>query len=145
MSDAAREESRVLDVRFNEEGLVVGIVQDAESGQVLMVGWMNREALEQTLRSRRATFYSRSRGRLWVKGEESGHVQEVLEVRVDCDQDAVLLRCRSHGPCCHAGYRSCFYRAVEMKGEEGKGWELRFVEERVFDPAEVYGRKEEKK
>jgi phosphoribosyl-AMP cyclohydrolase len=121
-----------LRLKFNEQGLVPAIVQDIDTGQVLMVGWMNAEAFEQTLASGQATFYSRSRKKVWVKGETSGHVQEVVEVRVDCDQDVVLLRCRSRGPCCHAGYQTCFYRRVEPGGK------LRFMEERVFDPGAVY-------
>ena len=134
MSDTAthRETGNRLDVRFNDQGLVPAIVQDHESGAVLMMGWMNAQALAQTLETKLATFYSRSRNKIWVKGESSGHTQEVVEARVDCDQDTVLLRCRSHGPCCHVGYQTCFYRA-HRGGEQ-----LDFVEERVFDPQDVY-------
>ncbi len=121
-----------LTVKFNNDGLVPAIVQDADSGQVLMVAWMNEPALQQTLETRKATFYSRSRGKVWVKGESSGHVQEVVEVRIDCDQDVVLLRCRAKGPACHAGYRTCFYRTVDAQGR------LTFVEPKVFDPEKVY-------
>lgn len=132
MSDAKRETGTLPDVKFNEQGLVPAIVQDAASGQVLMMGWMNDAALRQTLATRKATFYSRSRNKMWVKGEESGHIQEVLEARVDCDQDVVLLRCKSHGPACHVGYHSCFYRAFDGTDR------LQFKDERVFDPATVY-------
>ncbi len=132
MSKTPIESSERLTVRFNEQGLVGAIVQDVDSGEVLMMGWMDQEALDATLETRKATFYSRSRQKIWVKGETSGHIQEVVEARVDCDQDVVLLRCRSHGPCCHAGYRSCFYRACEPGGK------LRFVAEKVFDPQSVY-------
>lgn len=135
MSDPKRltsETSQTLDVKFDGQGLVPAIVQDVASGQVMMMGWMNAEALQKTLSTRRATFYSRSRGKIWVKGESSGHFQEVIEARVDCDQDVVLLRCKSHGPCCHAGYTSCFYRA--WAGDD----RLKFVEEKVFDPDAVY-------
>ncbi len=131
MADTQRETGTQLDVKFDANGLLPAIVQEAASGQILMVGWMNRAALEQTLRTKKATFYSRSRDKMWVKGEESGHIQEVLEARVDCDQDVVLLRCKSHGPCCHVGFQSCFYRAVE-------GDHLNFVEKPVFDPKQVY-------
>lgn len=132
MTDSKRETGTMLDVTYNEQGLVPAIVQDADTGQVLMLGWMNEAALRQTLSTGKATFYSRSRGKMWVKGESSGHIQQVIEARVDCDQDTILLRCKSHGPCCHAGYQSCFYRTAEAGGQ------LRFVEEKVFDPATVY-------
>jgi phosphoribosyl-AMP cyclohydrolase len=133
MSDPSREHGSTLDVKFNDQGLVPAIVQDAQSGAVLMMGWMNQAALQQTLQTRKATFYSRSRNQMWVKGESSGHVQEVLEARIDCDQDVVLLKCKSHGPCCHVGYQSCFYRTVDAAGN------LKTVEPRVFDPGTVYG------
>ena len=120
-----------LSIRFNDQGLTPAIVQDVDTGQVLMMAWMNETALRQTLETRRATFYSRSRGEVWMKGETSGHVQQVVEVRVDCDQDVVLLRCRSHGPACHAGYQTCFYRRAEAE-------RLQFVEDQVFDPKQVY-------
>lgn len=119
-------------IRFNADGLVPAIVQDADSGQVLMMAWMNDEALRRTLETRKATFYSRSRAKVWVKGESSGHVQQVMQVLVDCDQDALLVRCKSHGPACHAGYQTCFYRAND-------GSHLSVVEPQVFDPAKVYG------
>ena len=132
MSDVERETGSKLDVKYNDQGLVPAIVQDADSRQVLMMGWMNDAALAQTLRTRKATFYSRSRNKMWVKGEESGHVQEVLEARVDCDQDVVLLLCKSHGPACHVGYHTCFYRA--SSGDQS----LKFVEKQVFDPKKIY-------
>ncbi|GIW41222.1 MAG: hypothetical protein KatS3mg076_1799 [Candidatus Binatia bacterium] len=95
-------------------GLVPVVVQDAESGEVLMAAYMNREAWKRTLETGRATYWSTSRKSLWVKGETSGNIQEVVEVRVDCDADAVLLRVRQHGPACHEGFRSCFFRRVEQ-------------------------------
>ena len=113
-------------------GLVAAIAQDSATGQVLMLGWMNREAFEETVRTRRACYFSRSRGRLWRKGEESGHVQEVHEVLIDCDADAVLLKVTQvGGAACHEGYSSCFFRRVE-------GDELKVIAERVFDPKAVY-------
>jgi phosphoribosyl-AMP cyclohydrolase len=113
-------------------GLVPAIAQDADTGQVLMLAWMNREAYEETLRTGRACYFSRSRGRLWRKGEESGHVQEVREVFIDCDADTILLKVRQVGDAaCHEGYRSCFFRQVE-------GEAVRVVGERVFDPRQVY-------
>jgi phosphoribosyl-AMP cyclohydrolase len=98
---------------FDADGLVTAVVQDALSGEVLMVAHMNREAWDATVQSRRATFYSRSRGRLWVKGETSGNVMDVIEVVLDCDADAVLLRVNPAGPACHTGARSCFHNLVE--------------------------------
>jgi phosphoribosyl-AMP cyclohydrolase len=113
-------------------GLVPAVAQDADTGEVLMLAWMNREAYEETLRTGRACYFSRSRGRLWRKGEESGHVQEVRGVYLDCDADTVLLKVRQvGGAACHEGYKSCFFRRVEGDG-------LRVVGERVFDPATVY-------
>jgi phosphoribosyl-AMP cyclohydrolase len=113
-------------------GLVPAIAQDADTGQVLMLAWMNREAYEETLRTGRACYYSRSRGKLWRKGEESGHVQEVREVLVDCDADTVLLKVKQvGGAACHEGYASCFFRRVD-----GEDWAV--IAARVFDPKEVY-------
>jgi len=134
MGDSDREQGEQLRIKFDNQGLVPGIVQDADSGQILMMGWMNETALRQTLSERKATFYSRSRDKVWVKGESSGHIQEVIEARVDCDQDVVLLRCRAHGPACHVGYHSCFYRAIDGHNPD----KLAFVEEKVFDPEAVY-------
>jgi phosphoribosyl-ATP pyrophosphohydrolase/phosphoribosyl-AMP cyclohydrolase len=97
-------------ITFDERGLVPVVAQDARTGEVLMLAWANREALEQTSRTGRATYWSRSRASLWVKGETSGHAQQVVDVRVDCDADAVLYRVRQAGPACHTGERSCFHR-----------------------------------
>ncbi len=121
-----------LDVKFNEDGLVPAIVQDAATGDVLMMAWMNDAAIKHTMECGNATFYSRSRKKMWVKGESSGHTQKVIDLRVDCDQDTVLMRVESAGPACHVGYQTCFYRALESADS------LKFVEERVFDPADVY-------
>jgi phosphoribosyl-AMP cyclohydrolase len=113
-------------------GLVPVIAQDAVTGQVLMMAWMNRDAFEETLRTGRAVYFSRSRNKLWRKGEESGNVQEVREVYIDCDADTVLLKVHQvGGAACHEGYPSCFFRKVEAAG-------LRVVGERVFDPKVVY-------
>jgi phosphoribosyl-AMP cyclohydrolase len=100
------------EVRFDDRGLVPAVVQDAENGDVLMVAWMNREALERTLADRRTWFFSRSRQELWPKGETSGSVQHVDEVRVDCDEDTLLIRVHQDGPACHTGNRTCFFRSV---------------------------------
>jgi phosphoribosyl-AMP cyclohydrolase len=113
-------------------GLVPAIAQDADTGQVLMLAWMNREAYDETLRTGRACYFSRSRNKLWRKGEESGHVQEVREVFIDCDADTVLLKVKQvGGAACHEGYASCFFRRVEGDG-------LAVIAEKVFDPKAVY-------
>jgi phosphoribosyl-AMP cyclohydrolase len=112
LSDAEQDATLALRPNFGPDGLVAAIVQDAESGEVLMLAWMSAEALAETLRTGQAVFWSRSRRRLWRKGETSGHTQTVVEARVDCDQDAVLLRVRQNGSACHTGRGSCFYRAI---------------------------------
>lgn len=104
--------SQAVDPVFEEGRLVDAVVQDATSGEVLMLAHMNREAWEATLRTHRATFYSRSRGRLWEKGETSGNTMHVRDIRVDCDGDAVLLIVDADGPACHTGARTCFHRAA---------------------------------
>jgi len=116
------------------DALVTAIAQDAQTGEVLMVAHMNREALEETLATGRAVYWSRSRGRLWRKGEESGNVQHLREVYVDCDGDAVLLKVEQvGGAACHEGYPSCFFRQLTDD-------ELKIVAERVFNPKDVYGK-----
>ena len=113
LSGSAQDETAQLRPRFDALGLIAAIAQDAMTGEVLMLAWMNAEALQQTIETGRATYWSRSRGALWVKGETSGHTQEVIEIRVDCDQDAVLLRVRQTGGACHTHRESCFYRRVD--------------------------------
>ncbi len=122
-----------MDIDFQKAGgLIPAVAQDADTGAVLMLAWMNREAYEETLRTRRAVYFSRSRNKLWRKGEESGHVQEVREIFVDCDADTVLLKVHQiGGAACHEGYPSCFFRRVEPDG-------LKVVAEKVFDPKLVY-------
>jgi phosphoribosyl-AMP cyclohydrolase len=99
--------------RFDEKGLLTAVCTDATSGEILMLAHMNAEALAHTLETRKATFWSRSRQTLWTKGETSGNVLHVVEARIDCDQDAIWLKCRAEGPACHTGARSCFYRVIE--------------------------------
>ncbi len=122
-----------VDLNFDKlGGLIPVVVQDYASGEVLMLAFMNRQAWEETVKTRRATYWSRSRNQLWVKGETSGNFQEVKEICVDCDEDTVLLQViQGGGAACHTGFRSCFYRRLE-------GDELKIVGERVFDPEEVY-------
>jgi phosphoribosyl-AMP cyclohydrolase len=115
MSDE-REQGNVLDPRWDAAGLITGVVTDAATGELLMVAHLNAEALRLTLETGEAHFWSRSRGRLWKKGESSGNVLRVVEARIDCDQDALWLRVEPAGPACHTGARSCFYRRVEADG-----------------------------
>ncbi|MDX2268364.1 MAG: phosphoribosyl-AMP cyclohydrolase [Bryobacter sp.] len=117
------------------DGLVTAVIQDWKTDRVLMVGFMNEEALRKTLESGKACFYSRSRNKLWLKGESSGHFLVVKEIRTDCDQDTLLLKCQALGPgVCHEGYESCFFR----KWNQDAGFET--VEERAYNPEEVYSK-----
>jgi phosphoribosyl-AMP cyclohydrolase len=128
------EEGLEFEPKFDENGLIPTIAQDANSGEILMVAYMNREALDTTLRSGCGTYFSRSRGKLWKKGEESGHVQKVEQILVDCDQDCIVLRVKVDAGQCHVGYQSCFYRALK-KGSLG---ELEFVADKVYDARKTY-------
>lgn len=122
------------DIQWDENGLVPAIAQDASSGQVLMVAWMNRDALTETVQSARAVYWSRSRSRLWRKGEESGHVQTVQEIRLDCDGDVVLLKVdQAGGIACHTGRANCFFRKLEA----GK-WVV--TQPVLVEPDEIYGK-----
>lgn len=123
-----------MDLDFTKlGGLIPAVIQDHASGRVLMVGYMNEEAFRKTIETRFATFYSRSRGKLWTKGETSGHKLAVKEIRTDCDQDCVVVQVEALGPgVCHNGYESCFYRKLD-----GADWVV--VEERKFEPGRVYG------
>ena len=134
------EEGTVLRPRFDAAGLVTCVTTDATNGDVLMVAHMNAEALARTIETGEAWYYSRSRRALWRKGESSGHVQRVLELRIDCDQDAVWIKVEQAGAgACHTGRRSCFYRAVPLGRAPDASLTLGFVEaERAFDPAKVY-------
>ncbi len=125
----------VIEIDFKKgEGLVPVIIQDAATHEVLMLGYMNREAWEKTVETGRASFWSRSRQKIWVKGETSGNYQEVKEIRLDCDGDTLLLKVdQIGGAACHTGFRSCFHQRYE-KGE----WKI--FEKKIFDPKEVYGR-----
>ncbi len=116
-----------------KDGLVPAVIQDRKSGKVLMLGYMNEDAYRQTITSGFVTFYSRSRQRLWTKGETSGHRLLVKEIRVDCDRDALLIQADLTGPgCCHLGYKSCFFRKLTKEGEE-------IILAREFNPSKVYG------
>jgi phosphoribosyl-AMP cyclohydrolase len=131
------EEGLTFKPKFDASGLVTCVATDAATSEVLMVAHMNDEALRKTIASGEAWYFSRSRNALWRKGESSGHVQRVVEMRIDCDQDAVWIRVEQTGAACHTGRRSCFYRAVSEGGEGGA--QLSFVDaERLFDPKDVY-------
>ena len=119
------------EVKFDDKGLVTAVVQDVKTNELLMVAYMNNEALERTLAEGIMVYWSRSRQKFWVKGEQSGNTQAVKEVRIDCDGDALQFRVVQEGGACHTGYRSCFYRKLE--GEEWKE-----TGEKVFDPEKAY-------
>ena len=120
------------EIRFDEKGLVPAITQDATSGKILMMAWMSRESLRLTAEKKEAVYWSRSREKLWHKGEESGHTQKVLDIRFDCDEDVILLKVEQHGGiACHTGRESCFYRQLQ-----GDQWVE--VEQVIRDPKDIY-------
>jgi phosphoribosyl-AMP cyclohydrolase len=137
------EEGRVLAPKFDADGLITCVITDARTNDLLMVAHMNPEALAKTIATGETWLYSRSRRKLWKKGETSGHVQSVVEMRVDCDQDAIWLRVEQAGAgACHTGRASCFYRSVPLKQTDLGRLVLEFRDaEKVFDPAQVYGEK----
>lgn len=122
------------EIRFDAKGLIPAIIQDVCNEDVLMLGYMNRESIMQTLVTGKTHFWSRSRERLWMKGEQSGHIQAVEEVRIDCDGDTLLFRVRQTKAACHKGYRSCFFRKWSSKGLDVTG-------EKVFEEKDIYGKK----
>jgi len=121
-------------IKYNADGLVPAIIQDIEDGTVLMMAWMNKDSLKATMDSKKTNFWSRSRQKYWVKGESSGHTQEVQEVYYDCDADTLLIKVKQHGAACHVGYRSCFYTQVDFDGSE------KIIGEKLFNPDDVYGK-----
>jgi phosphoribosyl-AMP cyclohydrolase len=141
-STAEVEEGRAFSPKFDADGLVTCVATDARSGDVLMVAHMNAEALQKTIATGEAWYFSRSRRALWKKGETSGHVQRVREMRVDCDQDAIWIKVEQEGPgACHTGRRSCFYRSVPLR--QGGAVTLEFRDgDKLFDPKSVYGDKQ---
>ncbi len=120
-------------LKYDANGMIPAIVQDHHSGEVLMMAWMNREALERTVATGQTHFFSRSRNKLWLKGESSGHVQRVTSIATDCDQDVLLVKVEQTGAACHDGYYSCFYRQYQPAAAE---WKV--IGRKVFDPAKVY-------
>jgi phosphoribosyl-AMP cyclohydrolase len=134
----------LLQPKFGPDGMIPCITVDDASSAVLMFAFMNAESLAQTIETRKATYWSRSRNQVWVKGEESGNVLHVVDLYVDCDQDVLLLRVRNAGPgACHNGYPSCFYRKLAAGANPGEpaSLKLEFAAERAFDPATVYKKK----
>ena len=136
------EEGSVLAPKFDADGVLPAIATDADSGEVVMLAYMNAQALALTIETGEGWYWSRSRNELWHKGATSGHVQKVVQLRIDCDQDAVWLKVRTEGTGanCHVGYKSCFFREILLGGKRAEG--LRFAEtEKRFDPKTVYGKK----
>ena len=129
-------DAQLTQLKFDASGLIPAIVQDHKTGKVLMMAWMNREALEKTLASGKTHFFSRSRNKLWLKGESSGHVQHVKAIRTDCDADVLLVEVEQVGAACHEGYETCFFREHQRGSDD---WKI--VESRVFDPEKVYAKK----
>lgn len=125
---------RLESLKYDADGLVPAIIQDFRTGQVLMMAWMNQDALARTVETGQTHFFSRSRNRLWLKGETSGHVQHLKSISVDCDQDVLLIKVEQIGAACHEGYYSCFYREYDVGGD----WKI--VGKKVFDPEKVYSK-----
>jgi len=128
------EEGLEFQPNFNSRELIPAIAQDAKSGQILMFAYMNRQALTSTIKTGYATYYSRSRGKLWKKGEQSGHRQKVEQILIDCDQDCLILKVTVDAGQCHVGYQSCFYRALKKDSSD----KLELIAEKVYDPKTAY-------
>jgi phosphoribosyl-AMP cyclohydrolase len=124
---------KALNIKLDENGLLCAIIQDAHTGDVLMQAYMNEEALEKTFSTGKCHFYSRSRKKLWLKGEESGHTQELKSIALDCDRDVVLIKVEQKGGACHKGYQSCFFTEVDVQSGE-----TRITAKPVFDPDKIY-------
>ncbi len=120
--------------KFDDNGLISAIAQDSQTGQILMVAYMNRQALDMTIQTGYATYFSRSRQKLWKKGEQSGHVQKVEQILVDCDQDCLVLKVSVDAGQCHVGYRSCFYRALKKNTDK----KLKFIADKVYNAQKTY-------
>ncbi len=128
------EEGLEFTPKFDDNGLITAIAQDAKTGQILMVAYMNRQALDLTIQTGYATYFSRARQKLWKKGQESGHLQKVEQILVDCDQDSLVLKVTVDAGQCHVGYQSCFYRALNKSSDK----KLEFKAEKVYNPKEIY-------
>jgi len=123
------------DLKYDADGLIPAIIQDADTHEVLMMAYMNRNSLADSAKTGKTHFWSRSRQKYWMKGETSGHTQEIQEIAIDCDADTLLIKVKQNGAACHKGYKSCFYRRYEPDGE----WKV--VAQRLFDPRDIYGTK----
>ncbi|MGA9779468.1 MAG: phosphoribosyl-AMP cyclohydrolase [Limisphaerales bacterium] len=123
-------------LKFDANGLIPAIIQEQQTGRVLMMAWMNRASLEKTLETGRTHFWSRSRQKFWMKGETSGHVQSVKDIAFDCDGDVLLIQVGQTGAACHEGYQSCFFRSVEKDGKS-----VRITEAQIETPEQIYGKK----
>jgi len=123
-------------LKFNADGLIPAIIQEQSTGRVLMMAWMNKEAVQKTIELGKTVFWSRSRQKYWVKGETSGHVQVVKDVAFDCDSDTLLIQVEQTGAACHEGYKSCFFRSIRDGGKT-----FAETEKRLIDPGDVYGQK----
>jgi phosphoribosyl-AMP cyclohydrolase len=123
-------------LKFDSNGLIPAVIQEESTGNVLMVAWMNRQSIEMTIQTGKTHFWSRSRQKYWMKGEESGHVQIVKEIYFDCDADVLLIKVEQKGVACHEGYKSCFFRSVDLKNGE-----VKINQERLINPADVYKKK----
>ena len=128
------EEGLEFTPKFDDNGFIPAIAQDAKTGQILMTAFMNRAALDKTIQTGCATYFSRSRNKLWKKGEQSGHFQKVQQILVDCDQDCLILKVTVDAGQCHTGYQSCFYRTLKQDSAK----QLEFIAEKVYDPKEIY-------
>ena len=129
-------DERVLDtLKYDAQGLIPAIVQDADTGEVLMMAYMNKQSLADSIRTGKTHFWSRSRQKYWMKGESSGHTQDIQAIFIDCDMDTILIKARQHGAACHEGYKNCFFRQLQADGQ----WKT--VAERLIDPEKVYGKK----
>lgn len=126
----------ICSLKFDEQGLIPAIIQDYKTNEVLMVAYMNKDSIEKTLKEKKTYFWSRSRQKLWLKGETSGHIQEVRQVLFDCDSDALIFKVRQIGGACHTGYRSCFYRKINLKNKK-----ISTIGKKVFDEKKIYKNK----
>ena len=132
--DPAIEEGFEFKPKFDKNGLIPAIAQDANSGEILMVAYMNEESLNMTLKTGNAVYFSRSRQKLWKKGEQSGHAQKVQQILVDCDQDCLIIKVKVDSGQCHTGHYSCFYRTIDEDNKE----KLKFIADKVYDPQKAY-------
>ncbi len=133
-TDKIIEEGTDFMPKFDGDGLITAIAQDVKTGQILMVAYMNQQTLDLTIRTGYAVYFSRSRGKLWKKGEQSGHFQKVEQILTDCDQDCLILKVSVEAGQCHTGYQSCFYRALK----KNNGKKLEFIAEKAYDPQKTY-------